>query len=52
MCLMSVSCQRALQQRIVEKINLADREIIGGTPVGVNFLEQFGGKRVGFHGKY
>ena len=33
--------QRAFQQRVVVKINLADGEIIGGAPVGVHFLEKF-----------
>ena len=41
--------QRPLQQRIVVEINLADRQIIGRAPVGVNFLEQFGSKGVCFH---
>ena len=34
--------QRPLQQRIVVKINLADRQIVGGAPVGVHFAEQVG----------
>ena len=33
--------QRPLQQRIVVKINLADRQIVGGAPVGIHLLEQF-----------
>ena len=34
--------QRPLQQRIVVKIDLADRQIVGGAPVGVDFGKQFG----------
>ena len=33
--------QRPLQQRIVVEINLADRKIVGGAPVGVDLEEQF-----------
>ena len=33
--------QRPLQQRIVVEINLADRQIVGGAPVGVHPVEQF-----------
>ena len=33
--------QRPLQQRIVVEINLADRQIVGGAPVGVHLVEQF-----------
>ena len=36
--------QRPLQQRIVVEINLADRKIVGGAPVGVHLVEQFRGK--------
>ena len=32
------------------KINLADRHVVGGAPVGVHLVEQFRRKRVGFHG--
>ena len=41
--------QRPLQQRIVVEIDLADREIVGGAPVGVHLVEQFRGERLGFH---
>ena len=36
--------QRLLQQRIVVEINLADREIVGGTPIGVDLAKQLGRK--------
>jgi len=36
--------QRSLQQRIVVKINLADRQVVGGAPVGVHLVEQFQGE--------
>ena len=36
--------QRPLQQRIVVKINLADRQIVGGAPVGIHLVEQFRGE--------
>ena len=36
--------QRSLQQRIIVEINLADRQIVGGAPVGVDALKQFGSK--------
>ena len=42
--------QRPLQQRIVVEINLADRQIVGGAPVGVHLVEQFRGKSLCFHG--
>ena len=42
--------QRPLQQRIVVEINLADRQIVGGAPVGVHLVEQFRRECVGFHG--
>jgi len=42
--------QRPLQQRIVGKINLADRQAVGGAPVGIQFLEQFWGKNICLHG--
>ena len=32
--------QRTLQQRIVVEINLADREIVGRAPVGIDLLER------------
>ena len=34
--------QRLLQQRIVVEIDLADRQIVGGAPVGVHLVEQLG----------
>ena len=34
--LMCASFQRLLQQRIVEQIDLPDREIVGGAPIGVD----------------
>ena len=33
--------QRPLQQRIVVEIDLADRQIVGGAPVGIHLAEQF-----------
>ena len=39
-----------LQQRIVMKIHLADRQIVGGAPIGVHQVEQFRRERVGCHG--
>ncbi len=41
--------QWPLQQRVVVEINLAYRQIVGGTPVGVYLVEQFRRKCVGFH---
>ena len=32
--------QRTFQQWIVVEINLADRQIVGGAPISVHFLEQ------------
>ena len=37
--------QRTLQQGIVIEIDLADRQIVGGAPVGVHLAEQFRGER-------
>jgi hypothetical protein len=34
--------QWPLQQRVVEEIDLPDRQIVGGAPVGVHLIEQFG----------
>jgi hypothetical protein len=31
-----LGCQRLTQQRIVQQIDLADRQIVGRAPVGVN----------------
>ena len=42
--------QRLLQQRIVVEVNLADRQIVGGAPVGVHLVEQFRSECVGFRG--
>ena len=42
--------QRPFQQRIVVKINLADRQVVGGAPVGVHLVEQFRCECVCFHG--
>ena len=41
--------QRPLQQRIVVEIDLADRQIVGGAPVGVHLVEQFRREGVGLH---
>jgi len=35
------------EQRIVPQIDLADREIIGGAPVGIHFLQKIGGEGTG-----
>jgi hypothetical protein len=32
--------KRLLQERIIEEVNLADGEIVGRTPVGVDLVEQ------------
>ena len=32
--------QRLLQQRIVVEIDLADRQIVGGAPVGIDLAKQ------------
>src|SRR4029077_6611803 len=42
--------QPPLQQRIVVKINLADRQVIGRSPIGINLVKQFRRECVGFHG--
>ena len=36
-------CQRLFQQRIVVQINLADRQVVRGPPVGVHLAQKFGG---------
>ena len=38
--------QRLAQQRIVVEIDLTDRQIVGGPPVGVHFLEEIGRERL------
>jgi hypothetical protein len=43
-------CQRPLQQRIVAEINLADRQIVGGAPVGIHLVEHLRGKSFSLHG--
>src|SRR5208337_492200 len=42
--------QRLLQQRVVVEINLADRKIVGGAPVGIYLVEQFWGESLSIHG--
>jgi hypothetical protein len=42
--------QRPLQQRIVVKINLVDRQIIGGAPIGIHLVEHVRGKSFSLHG--
>ena len=42
--------QRLLEQGIVVEINLADRQIVGGAPVGVHLLEQVWGELFCLHG--
>ena len=37
--------QRLFEKRVVVKINLADRKVVGGAPVRVNAAEFFGRKR-------
>ena len=37
--LMCASVERLLQQRIVVEVDLADREIVRGAPVGVQLVE-------------
>ncbi len=44
--------QRPPQQRIVVEINLPDREIVGGAPVGVDLAEQLRGEGFGLHGLF
>src|ERR1700730_15617203 len=41
--------QRPLQQRVVVQINLADRQIVGGAPVGIHPVEQFRRECAGCH---
>ena len=41
--------QWPLQQRIVVEINLADRQIVCGAPIGIHLVEQFRGERVRCH---
>ncbi len=42
--------QRSLQQWIVVEINLPDCEVVRGTPIGVNLVEQFWCECVCIHG--
>ncbi len=42
--------QRSLQERIVLEINLSDRQVVGGPPVGVDVVKEFGRESIGFHG--
>jgi hypothetical protein len=42
--------QWAFQKRIVVEINLADRQIVGGAPVGVHLVKQLRGKGFRLHG--
>jgi hypothetical protein len=42
--------QWPLQHRIVVKINLADRQVVGGSPVGIYLIKQLQGKSLCFHG--
>ena len=42
--------ERLAQQRIGVQINLSDRKVIGGAPVGVDLAHLFGAKRLGFVG--
>ena len=37
--------KRCLEQRVVEEINLADRQIVRGAPVGIHLREQVGRER-------
>lgn len=41
--------QLQLQSWIVVKINLANRLILGGAPIGIHLVEQFRGEWVCFH---
>jgi hypothetical protein len=43
--------ERTLEQRIIEEINLADREVIRRAPIGIHFLEQIWRECFRFHGK-
>src|SRR6185295_4558677 len=40
-----LSLEWLAEQRIVEEVNLSDGKIVGGSPIGVHFLELLGGKR-------
>ena len=40
--LMCAGCSGSRQQRVVEQIDLTDRQIVRGTPVGVQQLQGFG----------
>ncbi len=39
--------QRLPKQRIVVEVNLADRQVVGGPPVGVHLLQQIGRQGIG-----
>lgn len=43
-------CQQSSQEEIIVKTYLVDRKIVGGAPISVHPVEQFGRQRVGFHG--
>src|SRR5664279_1234411 len=42
--------ERGFEQRIVLKINLPDREVIGGAPIRVHFFQQIGRQRIRHQG--
>jgi hypothetical protein len=39
----AVDLERPLQQRVVVEVDLADRQVVGGAPVGVHLAAQVGG---------
>lgn len=34
--------ERLCEERVIKQIDLADREVVGGTPVGVDFAQRVG----------
>jgi hypothetical protein len=42
--------QRHVEQRIVLQVDLADRQVVRGAPVGVHLLQQIGRERIGHRG--
>jgi hypothetical protein len=45
-----VRSERFGEKRVVEEVDLADREVIGGSPVGVDQAELIAGERRARHG--
>ena len=43
-----LALERLFQERVVEQVDLPDREVVGGPPVGVDLAEFVGCERCGF----